>query len=418
MISVYCPPSEELGDNINEISTLLLRFSQENIVILGAFNAKSSIWGPRNADKRGNIVHDLINQFDLVVINDRDSLPSFNGPCGISWIDILTVKNIGVDRITEWKISDRIKLSDHQIMEFKIEKENFSNKRRACKWSIENINLFDFKIKQKYALKQGREIEQKNKKNAIWWNTELEILRSKVRALRRKFQATREQDLRKKREIRYKKELATYTSRILLAKQTCFRKFLDSILKTNTFDAFYKLIKERAGIFGEMKHIRMENGEYTKNFRDSIQVVLEHQFPRSEDGIVEKQIKINMNFPVITQEEVKTVMDDMDINKSPERDGLTLGIIRELFFLDPVWCTELFNDCIRQGVFPDFWKMAKVLLIPKEGKDLTEVSAYRPICLLSTWGKVYDKIIAQRLLYELESKGTIHRNHTKEPYIT
>ncbi|GBN76382.1 hypothetical protein AVEN_35649-1 [Araneus ventricosus] len=156
-----------------------------------------------------------------------------------------------------------------------------------------------------------------------------------------------------------------------------------------------------------MKHLRMENGEYTKNFRDSIQVVLGHHFPRSEDGIVEKQIKINMNFPVITQEEVKTVMDDMDINKSSGLDGLTLGIIRELFFLDPAWFTELFNDCTRQGVFPDFWKIAKVLLIPKEGKDLTEVSAYRPICLLSTWGKVYDKIIAQRLLYELESKTLV-----------
>ncbi|GBO13378.1 hypothetical protein AVEN_224433-1 [Araneus ventricosus] len=81
MISVYCSPSEELGENINEISTLLLSFSQEKIVILGDFNAKSSIWGPRNTDKRGNIVHDLINQFDLVVVNDSDSLPSFNGPC-------------------------------------------------------------------------------------------------------------------------------------------------------------------------------------------------------------------------------------------------------------------------------------------------------------------------------------------------
>ncbi|GBN09752.1 hypothetical protein AVEN_109854-1 [Araneus ventricosus] len=122
-----------------------------------------------------------------------------------------------------------------------------------------------------------------------------------------------------------------------------------------------------------MKHIRMENEEYTNNFRDTIQVILEHHFPRSEDGIVEKQIKIDKNFPVLAQE-VKTVMDDMDINKSPGPDGLTLGIIRELFFLDIAWFTELFNDCTRQGAFPDFWKIAKVLLIPKEGKDLTEVS--------------------------------------------
>ncbi|GBN38630.1 hypothetical protein AVEN_259880-1 [Araneus ventricosus] len=43
MISVYCPPSEELDENINEISTIFLRFSQEKIVILGDFNAKLSI---------------------------------------------------------------------------------------------------------------------------------------------------------------------------------------------------------------------------------------------------------------------------------------------------------------------------------------------------------------------------------------
>ncbi|GBN18212.1 hypothetical protein AVEN_271360-1 [Araneus ventricosus] len=106
-----------------------------------------------------------------------------------------------------------------------------------------------------------------------------------------------------------------------------------------------------------------------------------------------------MNFPVITQEEVKTVMDDMDINKSPGPDGLTLEVMRELFFLDPAWFTELFNNCTRQGVFPDNWKIAKVILILKEGKDLTEVSSYIPICLLHTWGKVHDKIIALRLCF-------------------
>ncbi|GBM33179.1 hypothetical protein AVEN_83687-1 [Araneus ventricosus] len=72
LISVYCPPSDDLGENINEITALLLRFPEEKIIILRDFNAKSSIWGPRNTDKRGNIVRDLISQFDLVVLNDSD----------------------------------------------------------------------------------------------------------------------------------------------------------------------------------------------------------------------------------------------------------------------------------------------------------------------------------------------------------
>ncbi|GBM90280.1 hypothetical protein AVEN_189063-1 [Araneus ventricosus] len=165
MISVDCPPSEELCENINEISILLLRFSEEKIVIIGDFNAKSSIWGPGNREKRGNIVHELINKFDLVVINDSDSPPSINGPCGISWIDIMMFMNIGVDRITEWKISDRITLSDHQIMEFKVEKENFSNKRKAYKWSIESINLFDFKVKVNQSVEGCKTIYKDSKKN-------------------------------------------------------------------------------------------------------------------------------------------------------------------------------------------------------------------------------------------------------------
>ncbi|GBM90276.1 hypothetical protein AVEN_189060-1 [Araneus ventricosus] len=102
-----------------------------------------------------------------------------------------------------------------------------------------------------------------------------------------------------------------------------------------------------------MKNIRMENAEYTKNFSDSIQVVLEHHFPRSEDVIVEKQVKINMIFLVITLE-VETDMDDMNLHKSPGPDGLTLGVNRELFFLNSAWFTELFNDYTRRGVFPDY----------------------------------------------------------------
>ncbi|GBN05855.1 hypothetical protein AVEN_121114-1 [Araneus ventricosus] len=118
-----------------------------------------------------------------------------------------------------------------------------------------------------YALKQGRETKQEKQENAIWRNTELEILRGKVRALRRRFQATGDQDLRTKREIKYKKELATYTSRILLAKQTSFRKLLDSILKTNTFGAFYNLIKERVSLFGENEKYKVGKWRIRKEFQ-------------------------------------------------------------------------------------------------------------------------------------------------------
>lgn len=61
-------------------------------------------------------------------------------------------------------------------------------------------------------------------------------------------------------------------------------------------------------------------------------------------------------------------------------------------------------------MYPEIWKIAKVILIPKEGKDSQLPSAYRPICLLSIWAKLLDKIITPRLTNYLESNNIINPN--------
>ncbi|GBO45290.1 hypothetical protein AVEN_148131-1 [Araneus ventricosus] len=52
--------------------------------------------------------------------------------------------------------------------------------------------------------------KQKKKPDAIWWNPRLEIKRSRVRALRRRFQAQRDPDERLRRQVIFKKEQAEY----------------------------------------------------------------------------------------------------------------------------------------------------------------------------------------------------------------
>lgn len=43
--------------------------------------------------------------------------------------------------------------------------------------------------------------------------------------------------------------------------------------------------------------------------------------------------------------------------------------------------------------FPDKWKKAKVISIPKKDKDRSKPNSYRPISLLPNIGKVYERII-------------------------
>ncbi|GBM01866.1 Retrovirus-related Pol polyprotein from type-1 retrotransposable element R1 [Araneus ventricosus] len=68
------------------------------------------------------------------------------------------------------------------------------------------------------------------------------------------------------------------------------------------------------------------------------------------------------------------------------------------------------NCCFENGIFPTKWKIANVTLIPKEGKDTSLPSSYRPICLLSCWEKVLDKLITKRLVDFLENKRLISEN--------
>lgn len=44
-------------------------------------------------------------------------------------------------------------------------------------------------------------------------------------------------------------------------------------------------------------------------------------------------------------------------------------------------------------VNPSVWKAARIVLAPKDGKDLSNPSGYRPISLFPIWGKFLDKIV-------------------------
>ncbi len=56
---------------------------------------------------------------------------------------------------------------------------------------------------------------------------------------------------------------------------------------------------------------------------------------------------------------------------------------------------NLINHSISEGIFPDSLKIAKILPIFKSG-DKTLISNYRPISLLNTFSKIYEKVIFVR----------------------
>jgi hypothetical protein len=59
--------------------------------------------------------------------------------------------------------------------------------------------------------------------------------------------------------------------------------------------------------------------------------------------------------------------------------------------------THLFNRCLPPGHFPAPWKEAKIVTLPKPGKDPKFLLNLSSIRLLSTTGKLFEKLILKTI---------------------
>jgi hypothetical protein len=68
----------------------------------------------------------------------------------------------------------------------------------------------------------------------------------------------------------------------------------------------------------------------------------------------------------------------------------------------------LFNHYIRLSHFPKSWKEAKSIKLPKPGKDPKFPQNLHPISLLSTTGKLYEKVILKILQKYIDERGQLN----------
>ena len=96
--------------------------------------------------------------------------------------------------------------------------------------------------------------------------------------------------------------------------------------------------------------------------------------------------------------EVKRKILSLKPRSAPGEDGITSTMLRNLYRKSLSYLTRLFNHLLRRGLFPNTWKRAKVIPIPKPNQPASDPNSYRPISLLSTVGKLFERLIARRLI--------------------
>ena len=98
----------------------------------------------------------------------------------------------------------------------------------------------------------------------------------------------------------------------------------------------------------------------------------------------------------VTGKEVSVAAARINVGRAPGSDGIAGRVVRGTSVVFARLWAFCFTACLREGVFPAPWKMARLMLLKKPGKPDFAPSSYRPICLLSEAGKLFEKVIGNR----------------------
>jgi hypothetical protein len=69
-----------------------------------------------------------------------------------------------------------------------------------------------------------------------------------------------------------------------------------------------------------------------------------------------------------TIDEIRRVIEGMDNKKAPGEDGITAEIFKHIFKIFPTSITAMYNGCLKNGIFPEILKKAKIIPITKPDK--------------------------------------------------
>lgn len=104
-----------------------------------------------------------------------------------------------------------------------------------------------------------------------------------------------------------------------------------------------------------------------------------------------------------TPREIRNTIHRLRTRSAAGPDGISPAALKNAPRKLLVYLTRLFNAMLQLSHFPDQWKTAKVLMLPKPGKDTLFASNYRPISLLSVISKVFERLLHKRLYQHINA---------------
>ncbi|KAJ0175856.1 hypothetical protein K1T71_009015 [Dendrolimus kikuchii] len=448
----YFSPNRRLADFegwIEEVGTVVARSRPRPVLVLGDLNAKSVAWGSPRTCARGEALEEWVIEKGLVVLN-RGSVHTCVRQQGGSIVDVSFASPELARRVQDWRVVTGVEtLSDHRYIRFSVSARNPDPPSREppvgdCpRWALKKLNREAFKealIVATWA--SGPEVnppdvnveqEAENLRSLVtgvcdaamprrgrfrpfrkvyWWSPVLEGLRRACNSAHRQYTRHRRRLRRAADAAAVEAQLyegyrsARKNLRVAIrdAKNAAWGELLES-LNQDPWGRPFKMARNK---------LRAWAPPLTESLpRNVVRDVVGALFPARAEHVPPAMAPPEAE-PSADRDPVPTV-DRVELgvamlrlkakNAAPGLDGIPgRAWVLSYDALEPR-LMRLFGACLEQGQFPQRWKTGKLVLLRKEGRPADSPSAYRPIVLLDEVGKLFERIIVDRLVQHLSTTG-------------
>ena len=192
------------------------------------------------------------------------------------------------------------------------------------------------------------------------------------------------------------------------AKDEVFRSFCNELLDNiwgRPYRAVMKFVKSRVAV-SPLKS-RMVTAALESLFPIGPENVLDGEMEkiRNDIGQVQRWGDLDLDIPPVTEEEVQLAALSLAPGKAPGLDGVPQEIVRILARSHSFMFAAAFNGILIRGEFPQIWKTSRVVLIPKESKNIEGKINYRPLSVINAIPKLFEYVLKTRIMKIIGSEG-------------
>lgn len=437
--SIYIPPSFSLK---NEQLESLISQLPSPYLLVGDFNGHNILWGCKSNNIRGELIESFITKNDLCLMNDKSYTYLHPATGKFSALD-LSLCHPSVMLDFDWSVYEDQHGSDH--FPVIIESINVSDEDHNPKWKLTKANWEVFHNLCEQELSVDRFQDSSNlaedftnslikiseqcipktstnpKKSKPWFNDDCkEAIKQRKQALSKFCKNPTKERLNDTKVFRAKARRT-----IKAAKRKSWKAYVSKLNHRTPIKKVWEMIRKITGKSKSPSYTHLNtDGEKKSSTKKDIADTLGETFmknsssrnySKSFQNLKKDEEKRKLNFKSLNKEVYNNPFNLSELIEAIEKshdtatgpDEIHYQMLKHLPRNSLLTLLDIFNNIWHTGVYPETWRLATIIPIPKQGKDHAEPTNYRPIALTSCLCKTMERMINKRLMWYLESNNLI-----------